>query len=222
MGHKNTCYFAETCKVQTENCMKICHLYLQMDDMFLRSYIPDVRRYFKILEPTVPADFLAFKRLNEVKSHIRDFVEAGNNLYIYSPNYGNGKTTWAMRLLFTYFHTWWVTNCMTCRGVLVTVPDFLSRLKTEQHTESFKRYLFDIENCDLVVWDDISDVSQLNELDKRYLQSLINKRIQAFRANIFTAHMSKEELLAHFPPQIAQRIFTRCEVVKIVAESYSG
>ena len=215
-----TCYFESSCESKTDNCMKICHLYLQMDDMFERSYVPDVRRYFKLMSPQVKKDASVFKRLGEIKTNIREFVEAGKNLYIFSENYGNGKTTWALRILFTYFHSWWLTNCLTCRGVLVNVPEILFRFKTEKYEDSFKQYVRDIETCDLVVWDDISDVDLLDGDVCDFLTMLINKRTQSFKSNIYTSHLTKEDLMGELPPQIAHRIFTRCELIEIHAGEY--
>ena len=200
--------------------MKICHLYLQMDDMFERSYVPDVRKYFKLMAPQVREDVSVFERLGAIKTSIREFVESGKNLYIFSENYGNGKTTWALRMLFTYFHSWWLTNCLTCRGVLVNVPEILYRYKTEKYEESFKKYIRDIEACDLVVWDDISDVEIFDGDVSEFLTVLINKRIQSFKSNIYTSHLTKDDLMSELPPQIARRIFTRCEIVEIHAGTY--
>lgn len=215
-----TCYFESNCSSKTDNCMKICHLYLQMDDMFERSYVPDVRRYFKLMSPQVKKDASVFKRLGEIKANIREFVEAGKNLYIFSENYGNGKTTWALRILFTYFHSWWLTNCLTCRGVLVSVPEILFRFKTEKYEDSFKQYVHDIETCDLVVWDDISDVDLLDGDACDFLTMLINKRVQSFKSNIYTSHLTKDDLMEESSPQIAHRIFTRCELIEIHADTF--
>ena len=48
-------------------------------------------------------DAEAFGSLKIIEDHIVDFVEQGNQLYIHSSIAGNGKSSWALRLVQTYF-----------------------------------------------------------------------------------------------------------------------
>lgn len=221
MEQRGGCYFADNCTEKHERCMRVCHLYLQMNDMFERCYVPDVRVYFKQLSPTASKDFKVFARLQQIKETIKDFVLSGKNLFIYSKNFGNGKTTWAMKILFTYFHSWWLTNFMTCRGVYVNVPEFLTKLKQE-HDDDFRGYLRDIEYCDCVVWDDISDLDGLTETDKRNLQLYICKRVANKRSNIYTSHLGRAGLEEILPNTITERIFRNCEVLEITGRAFEG
>ena len=70
-----------------------------------------------------------FKILKSVETNIENFVSTGCNLYLYSTQCGNGKTTWSLRLLQTYLTKIWAKSDFTCHGLFINVPRFLLALK---------------------------------------------------------------------------------------------
>ena len=47
-------------------------------------------------------DLQAFTDLSIIKNNIVSFAKNGNNIYIYSKIPGNGKTSWAIKLIQSY------------------------------------------------------------------------------------------------------------------------
>ena len=53
-----------------------------------------------------PADVKAFERLDNIKNKITIFMKKHNNLLITSNNTGNGKTTWAAKIILHYIDSY--------------------------------------------------------------------------------------------------------------------
>jgi DNA replication protein DnaC len=95
-------------------------------------------------------DMKAFHRLKEIKTNIVDFVEQGKNLYICSDITGNGKTSWAIKMLHTYFHYTAVGNYDNLKGMFVSTTELLLQLKDFNNPIS-KKYIDNLKNVDLVL-----------------------------------------------------------------------
>ena len=65
----------------------------------------------------------------KVRDNIKDFVESGKNLLIYSEHTGNGKTEWLKKLLLAYFDSIWPFTDIECRGLFISMPKFISAMK---------------------------------------------------------------------------------------------
>ena len=107
---KNKCWYTSVCgKYETPECNASCIRYMEMDYLMQNSGIPRNRQYAVLLTPS-KKDVQAFVTLKEIKDDIINFVENGESIYIYSDNFGNGKTTWAIKLMQKYFDDIWVGN----------------------------------------------------------------------------------------------------------------
>ena len=93
------CWYKRIC---TEQCSENCIRYKLMYSLFKQSQLPEALWQYKVLE-CKDKDYNSFKKLQAKSDDILQFISAGNNLYIYSENCGNGKTTWAIRLMYSYF-----------------------------------------------------------------------------------------------------------------------
>jgi DNA replication protein DnaC len=159
-------------------------------------------------------DKQAFYRLSEIRKDIVSFVEAGNNLYICSKWTGNGKTSWAIKMLHTYFHHTAVGNYDNLKGMFVSTADLLLQLKDFNNPIS-KTYLDNLKNVDLVVWDDIA-LTTMSQYDYTQFYNIIDKRILAEKSNIFTTNCtSVEELADLVGAKIASRIYYTSEIVEL-------
>ena len=152
----------------------------------------------------------AYKQLSDIKSNIVDFVEQGANVYITSDITGNGKTSWAIKLLLRYFDQIWSGNGFNVRGLFVHVPTFLLKAKdfktVDPEFEHIKKY---ITKADLVVWDDIAGTT-ISGYDYSQLLVYLDNRMLAHKSNIFTGNFStKEELESKLGQRLASRIFGR-------------
>ena len=69
-------------------------------------------------------DYDAFVHLSNIKKNIKGFVESGKNLLIHSKNTGNGKTSWSIKLLLSWFDCVWPYTDFECRGLFISMPKF--------------------------------------------------------------------------------------------------
>ena len=161
-------------------------------------------------------DLQAYTRLSEIKSNIEDFVRSGGNLYITSNIAGNGKTSWAIKLLLKYFDMIWAGNGFNVRGIFIHVPTFLMKCKefktVDPEFEKLRKQLFDV---DLVVWDDIASTS-MSGYDYSQLLVYIDNRMLAEKANIYTGNCDTKEMLEEkLGSKMASRIWgSQTEIIK--------
>lgn len=123
-------------------------------------------------------------------------MHTGNNLYIASTITGNGKTSWAIKMMLTYFHYVWPGNGFRPRAVFVHIPTFLLKCKDfSNKDEEFEKLKNLITSVDLVVWDDIAS-SGISAYDYTNLLMYIDGRVSNGLSNIYTGNITDRDLLA--------------------------
>lgn len=175
------------------------------------SGIPKSRQYPQELIADV--DLNAYRKLADIKSDIVDFVESGSNLFICSQNTGNGKTSWAIKLMLRYFNEIWAGNGFKVRGLFVNVPTLLLQLKNFDNPlpEEFKQHLMDV---DLVIWDEIASTS-ISNYDYSNLLMFLDYRILNDKSNIFTSNaVTKDELEKNVGAKLSSRIWNTSEIIE--------
>lgn len=214
MGYNNRCWYYGCCKkANTRDCTAYCVKYLEMLTMFEKSNLP--KKWWKPISLIANEDVKAFERLSEIKSHIVDFVNSGCNIYIYSQNYGNGKTSWAVKLLSAYFDKTWYGNGFKCKGLFIDSTQFLTRKKglitkiDEQYLALEKM----AQNVNLAVWDDIS-ACKLTDYDFQTLYTPINSRMFSGKSNIFTGAADRQQLEYYLGSTLASKIWNNCEIIE--------
>ena len=93
------------------NCKKLhcndkggCMIQYKLDYLFNEAGITlNKRKTQSLVTDADGTDRIEFQKLSSIQKNILDFVNNGDNLYIYSIQAGNGKTSWAIRLLQSYF-----------------------------------------------------------------------------------------------------------------------
>lgn len=161
-------------------------------------------------------DYDKFVRLANIQDNILEFVNTGSNLYLYSQTCGNGKTTWAIKLLLQYFNEVWACNNYRERGLFINVPTFLTKTKViiSRPDESFERMRGLIENVDVVVWDDIAS-TKLSDFDYNTLLTYIDKRTLEGKCNIYTGNIVPGELDKYIGQRLSSRVLNHSTVVEI-------
>ena len=175
------------------------------------SDIPKNKQYPQ--ELIADKDLEQYCKLAEIKSNIIDFVDDGKNVFICSKFTGNGKTSWAIKLLLKYFDSVWAGNGFRVRGMFVNVPTLLLQLKNFSHpvSEEYKRNLM---NCDLVVFDDIADTT-ISNYDYSNLFMIVDYRLQNNLSCIFTSNQTtKEGLDKLLGSRIASRIWNTSDIIQ--------
>lgn len=215
------CWYLGVCPKSPDGCSNTCLRYSEMLSLVQQSNIPPSKWIPLKLRPG--KDRLAFIRLQEIKDDIENWTKKGGNLYIYSDTFGNGKTSWAIKLMLAYFNKIWAGNGFRRRGIFVSVPEFIDRNREiiNNRDEEFVKIREDLLKCDLVVWDDISSI-KLTDFNHAILFNYIDARMLANKANIFTGNVDYEGMVKNLGGRLASRIWNGSEIVRFVDQDKRG
>lgn len=207
------CWYHGHCNKEPQGCNNSCIRFLEMKYLVESSNLPPAKWHPIPLIPGI--DKKEFDILKGIKDDIRNWVQQGKNLYIYSSKFGNGKTSWAIKLMLAYFNSIWAGNAFRCRGIFISVPEFLDRNREviNNRDEEFTKMREELITCDLVIWDDISSV-KLTDFQHSLLMNYIDARVLAGRSNIYTGNVSIEKLTEFVGGRLASRIWNGSEVVQ--------
>lgn len=204
--------------IYNKNCGKsFCMQDYKKDYYFTYGFIPENRRGKQVLfVDNDGSDIAAFTRLSEIEKDITNFVNEGKNLYIYSNNTGNGKTSWATRLAVDYVNGNWLNKPMHPIVLFISVPKFLLELKANISNKSnyIESILPNISSCDLVVWDDIGSKNG-TEFEVSHLLSIIDQRINDSKSNIYTSNLHEEDLHQLLGDRLYSRVYNYSECIEI-------
>lgn len=211
MSERNSeCWYVSSCK---DDC-NTCATFYQMNWQMQHSGLPKAKQKAIALYLLDDVDEKAFNKLAEIRKGIVDFVEQGKNLYICSEYTGNGKTSWAIKMLHTYFHYTAVGNYENLKGMFVSTTNLLLQLK-DFNNPLPKKYLDNLKTVDLVVWDDIA-LSNMSQYDYLQFYNIIDQRILAEKSNIFTTNCcSIDELAKLVGAKTASRIYYTSEIIEL-------
>ena len=214
---KNTdCWYASSC---VEDCAN-CTLYPQMKWQFDNSGLPK-SKYMPIRLSPQSNDRRAFERLADIREDIDEFVEQGRNLYICGKTPGNGKTSWAIKMLQTYFVYVSEGNIFNVKGMFVSVPDLLLKMK-DFNNPLPNEYKENLKSCDLLILDDIA-VTGISQYDYLQLFTLIDGRMLSGKSIIFTSNViSLKELEHAIGERLASRIWGNSTVIEIKGGDMRG
>lgn len=217
-------------KTEKDVCIKKQENLYETDNelrwQFERCLLPKSQwcKHEMIIDENNEEDSKAYDRLADIKCNIKYFVKKEHiNLYINSDLLGNGKTTWAIRLLQSYLYETKTRATINeqVTGLYISVPKLLADLK-DFRTESSQQYISyvkdNIANVDLVVWDDIA-IEEMSGYDRLQLYVFINDRIFAEQANIFTSNVALKELYKVTGRRIADRLAI-CEDIEFFGDGW--
>lgn len=215
----DTCWYKRIC---TEQCSENCIRYKLMYSLFKQSRLPEAQWDYKYLVCN-GADLSNFTQLKAKSESILKFIANGNNLYIYSENCGNGKTTWAIRLMYSYFDKIWHKSCFDCKALFVSVPKFLYNCKRSisQDVKGFEELCNLMSEVDLVIWDDIGEM-KASDYEHQILFQYIDDRINSKKSNIYTSNKNKGQLEDVLGVRLASRIYNCSECIEFLEEDKRG
>lgn len=206
MDRNEHCWYKEVC--DKESC-NLCTKFLEMNFLMSNSNLPLAKQ--KIIKLQVPdKDRDAYKKLGEIKQNIDDFVYNGKNLYIGSEHTGTGKTSWAIKLMHSYFNCVWEGNGFKERALFIHVPMFLMKCKEfNENDRDFVKLRKLIMEVDLVVWDDIAS-TDMSGYDLGQIEPFIDYRLLSELSNIFTCNYAdREKLKKVVGERLTSRIWSR-------------
>lgn len=214
------CWYKRICQ---EKCSENCIRYKMIYALFRQSQLPEALWEYKDLVAKPEGDVNAFIQLKNISNKIDIFVEQGQNIYIYSNNAGNGKTTWAIRLMYSYFDKIWHKSCLDCKALFVSVPKFLYNCKRSisQEVKGFEELCKLISEVDLVIWDDIG-IAKVTDYEHQILFQYIDDRLNAGKSNIYTSNKNREQLEELIGDRLASRVYNCSTVIKFIEEDKRG
>lgn len=200
------CWLKDSCNHRDCNvfCMKFFKLSVLYDKALIT--LPQ-RKYINLRIDKDKKDLGSFTELKNIEENISAFISEGKNLYIHSQIAGNGKTSWALRLVNSYFNAIWCTSRLECRALFINVPRFLLALKDNisQQSEYIQHIKDNVLTADVVIWDDIG-TKAATSFEAEHLLSMIDTRIADGKSNIYTSNLSQEEIHEILGDRLTSRI----------------
>lgn len=207
------CWLIDRCKRNHCNDAIGCLILRKLNYLYDEANIPLNLRRNKILRAEADGtDVNEFKLLKQIADNIVEFVQNGSQLYIFSNNTGNGKTSSALKLIQSYFNKIWLSTPLKCRGLFINVPYFLLSLKDNISDKSdyIQHIKENILDADIVIWDDIATKSTTS-FESENLLSMIDARININKCNIFTSNLGPEELHRYLGDRLFSRIYNKAD-----------
>ena len=204
---ENKCWLYDECS--RVDCDKpFCIRRYKLEQLYSMSLLSDKQRQRIGLQVDEDnTDLAEFKKLAEIANNIGKFVADGQNLYLHSSTCGNGKSSWAIRMIQEYFESIWLETSLGCKAMFISVPRFLLALK-ENITERSEYVAFiraHVLEADLVVWDDIA-AKVGTDFELNHLLSLIDGRIAQGKSNIYTSNLNPQEIMSALGSRLQSRI----------------
>jgi DNA replication protein DnaC len=185
-----------------------CMRKYRLDCLYDKSLLTDKQRQVgKLFTDEDGTDLHEFQQLAQIEQNIERFVEKGANLYLHSNTCGNGKTSWSIRMLISYFNKIWFKSNFDCQGLFISVPKYLLALKQsiankDEYADFVNKHIME---ADLVIWDDIA-TKMGTEFELNHLLNIINTRMDNGKSNIFTSNLEEAKLTAALGERLASRI----------------
>lgn len=202
---KDSCmkYKRGSCNIGDDFCIKL----FKIDSLYNLSLMSEQQRKYTSLRIDADGtDREQFLQLKNIEDDIVNFVNQGRNLYLYSQNCGNGKTSWALRFCQRYIQSIWYNTEIKCRVLFISVPKFFIMLKDNiSHENDYIKHIKEnVVDCDLVVWDDIG-TKVGTEFEVENLLNIVNNRIDNGKSNIYTSNMIPKQL----NERVGERLYSR-------------
>ena len=218
-----SCLFADRCN--KIDCDKdFCVKKFKLDYLFDQALLSEKHKKELVLRVDADKrDLEAFKYLKSIQNSVEKFVENGDNLYIHSLISGNGKTSFAIKILKEYFYRIWSKSDLRCRGLYIHVPKYLISLKDNiseksDYVQHIKKNALD---ADLVIFDEVGTKS-LTSFEFENILTIINARLDYGKANIYTSNLTNEELLDNLGSRLYSRIVNNSNDVVFVGQDKRG
>lgn len=163
-------------------------------------------------------DLEKYKYLDYVKTNIEEFIKSGCNLYIYSPFIGNGKTSWAVKILKQHIKNVCESGNTNTNlvGLFVNVDEFLvTQVKPLRIDQSYIKLC---QQVDLLVLDDIG-AAALTSIEEQVLRSIINTRLINGKSTIYTSGVIDDKLDDLVGSRICSKVLESCTIVEFTNRS---
>ena len=212
-----TCIYKTKCSQDCQN--EFCVKQFKLDKLFDNALISlKQRQHVTFVLDKNECDLENFKYLSTIEKNIENFVEQGGNLYLHSSNTGNGKTSWALRLVQAYFNRiWFKASIERSCALFINVPRYLLELKENisQKSNYVEHIKSNVLNADIVIWDEVG-TKGLTQFEHENILNLINARLDLGKANIYTSNLNDVELRDVVGDRLYSRIVLSSDDVELL------
>lgn len=211
------CIFKERCSQKCDSD-SFCIKQFKLNKLFDNALITQKQRqHVTFVLDNDESDLENFKYLSTIEKNIENFVSQGGNLYIHSSNTGNGKTSWALRLVQSYFHRiWFKASIERSCALFINVPRYLLELKENisQKSDYVEHIKSNVLDADIVIWDEVG-TKGLTQFEHENILNLINARLDLGKANIYTSNLNDVELRDVVGDRLYSRIVLSSDDVEL-------
>ena len=169
-------------------------------------------------------DVDAYERLAEIRESIYDCVypeQDYKNILICSKNAGNGKTTWAIKLLQQYFisiasYSYLDPEEGIMHGCFVPTTQFIHDAKQFGRPvyERYEKLADTADKAEFTVFDDVG-AAEYTKYDYTTLLVAIDRRVFAKKCCVFTTNLTtKEDMVKKVGERLADRIWDTSEIIE--------
>lgn len=199
---------------------------MDLDRLYLKNAMIPKRYQEDIMLTPSKKDLQTFKELDDIRNEIKWFVDNGKNLLICSNNVGNGKTTWAVKLIKAYIES--VKNIRfdnNTPALFVNVNSFLNEKKLsisdQRLADKIKLTEKNILTAKLVVFDDIAD-KNLSEYDLNTMYYWLDYRTANMKSCIFTTNQLPDQLKKSLSAKVYSRLVNYSMIEYITDGDHRG
>lgn len=193
MYSQENCWFKGVCSLnQCDN--PLCVRFEHMLSMFKKSNLKETQWGKYDFEP-IREDIFAYEELDKIKKEeLKKWYNSFHSLYLWSSNYLNGKTTWAIKLLQNYLVLWvdYQFSDYPC-AYFITANQIKEVYKGQVNDpDRFNQVTFDMANAELLIIDDIDLILGDIKLET-FIAGILDERYKANKSIIYTSHLSPED-----------------------------
>lgn len=195
---------------------------VQLEFLFKSSNLPK-KFYHPIQLVETEADKNCFSMLKEIHANIVPFVKKGNNLVLMSSRVGNGKTSWAVKLMQRYMAEIAAGNGTRISAYFTSAPQLFSDC-SDYHFRSTPQYeveMYKMKHADILVMDELG-AGSMNKVNYQPIYDLIEYRINNGKCTIYTTNFDDDQLIEILGERLYSRIVQLADVVEFVGKSNRG
>lgn len=165
----------------------------------------------------------AYAQLKDIQTNVNEFVSSGKNLLLFSEKTGNGKTSWATKIMLSWFDSIWASTDLECRGLFVSLPKLITAMKENitKPNEYFQYVNDNIVNADIVIWDELNH-KDYTEFEHDYLLNIISQRLSLGKSNIYTANNNLSTINSKLGTRLASRVIGGSVKVELKCSDWRG
>jgi len=193
-------------------CSENCTKYLLLELLYYYSNLPERYRRFRMETTPFENERLAQVVRTAVQKFLAEYKE-GHGLYIYSKLPGTGKTLIASIALNEFFNQIVWQRVTKPAGVFINTTEFLEQYRQnyELQDDNFFELLNNIEECDVLILDDLG-AERPTEFVRDRLYDIINKKYNQMKSIIVTSNIplyDGDKLNSQLTTQLSERICSR-------------